>query len=103
MGIADQVKQKTIFGNQGSEVAEAVAKGKAELGLTFISEMMPNKGVKIAGPLPAAIQSATVYVIAIPVGSPNPDGARAFAQAMRAPGARAAISKGGLMPVSAKP
>jgi molybdate transport system substrate-binding protein len=80
-----------------------VAKGKAELGLTFISEMMPNKGVKIAGPLPAAIQSATVYVMAIPVGSPNPDGARAFVQAMRTPTARAAIIRGGLTPVSAKP
>jgi molybdate transport system substrate-binding protein len=103
MGIADQVKQKAIFGNQGSEIADAVATGKAELGLTFISEMMPNKGVKIAGPLPAAIQSPTVYAVAIPVGSPNPDGARAFVQAMRTPAARAAITKAGLTPLSAKP
>ena len=99
MGIADEVKKKTVYGMQGSQVAAAVADGKAELGLTFISEMMPNKGVKIAGPMPAAIQNATNYAVAIPVGSPNPDAARAFVQAMRTPEARKAIAKAGLEPL----
>ena len=100
MGIADEVKKKVVFGYQGSQVADAVATGRAELGLTFISEMLPNKGVKIAGPLPAAIQSATNYAVAIPVGSPNPEAARAFVQAMTTPAARAAIIKAGLVPLS---
>jgi len=99
MGIADEVKKKVVFGYQGSQVADAVAKGRAELGLTFISEMLPNKGVKIAGPLPAAIQSATNYAVAIPMGSPNPEAARAFVQAMTTPAAKAAISKAGLTPL----
>jgi molybdate transport system substrate-binding protein len=102
MGIADEVKKKTVYGNQGSQVATAVSDGRAELGLTFISEMLPNKGVKIAAPLPDAIQSATNYAVAIPVGSPNPDAARAFIQAMRTPEARNAIVKAGLTPL-AKP
>jgi molybdate transport system substrate-binding protein len=83
MGIAEEVNKKTVFGFQGSQVASAVADGKAELGLTFISEMMPNKGVRIAGPLPNEIQSATNYAVALPAGSPNPEAARAFIQAMR--------------------
>jgi len=99
MGIADEVKKKVVFGYQGSQVADAVASGRAELGLTFISEMLPNKGVKIAGPLPAAIQSATNYAVAIPVGSPNPEAARSFVQAMTTPEAKAAISKAGLTPL----
>jgi molybdate transport system substrate-binding protein len=99
MGIADEVKKKVVFGYQGSQVADAVASGRAELGLTFISEMLPNKGVKIAGPLPAAIQSATDYAVAIPVGSPNPEAARSFVQAMTTPEAKAAISKAGLIPL----
>ena len=99
MGIGEEVKNKTVFGMQGSQVAAAVADGKAEIGLTFISEMLPNKGVKIAGPLPAAVQNATNYSVAIPVGSPNPDIARSFIQAMQSADARRAIERAGLVPL----
>jgi len=99
MGIAEAVKKKTVYGMQGSEVAKAVADGKVEIGLTFISEMMPNKGVKIAGPLPAGVQNATNYTVAIPVGSPNPDAARAFIEAMKSVEGHAAIAKAGLEPL----
>ena len=61
--------------------------------------MLPNKGVKIAGPLPPAIQSATNYAVAIPVGAPNPEAARVFVQAMTTPTAKAAIIKAGLTPL----
>jgi ABC-type molybdate transport system substrate-binding protein len=56
--------------------------------------------VKIAGPLPAAVQSATNYTVAIPVNAPNPDAARAFIAAMRTSEARAAIAKAGLEPLT---
>ena len=62
--------------------------------------MLPNKGVKIAGPLPAPVQNATNYVVAIPTGSPNPDAARAFIQAMRGPEAKKAILEAGLQPLA---
>jgi molybdate transport system substrate-binding protein len=55
--------------------------------------------VKIAGPLPAAVQNATIYAVAIPASSPNPDAARAFIQTMRKPEARQAIAHAGLQPV----
>jgi len=100
MGIADEIKKKVVFGYQGSQVADAVAQGRAELGITFISEMLTNKGVNIAGELPPAIQSATVYSVAIPVGSPNPEAARAFIKTMQTPEAAASISKAGLKPLA---
>ena len=103
MGIADEVRKKVVFGKQGSEVAAAVANGQAELGMTFTSEMVVNKGVKIAGLLPPAIQNTTNYAVAIPVGSPNPDAARAFIQAMKTPAAAGSIAKAGLTPLAAKP
>jgi molybdate transport system substrate-binding protein len=99
MGIAEEVKKKAVYGMQGSQIAAAVADGRAELGMTFISEMLPNKGVKIAGPLPAAVQSATNYTVAIPANAPNPDAARAFIAAIRTPEARAAIAHAGLEPL----
>ena len=82
MGIADRMKTKIVYRNQGSEVADAVARGDAEFGISFIAELAPNKGVKVAGALPDAIQLPTNYAGAVPVGSPNAGAARAFIKAM---------------------
>jgi molybdate transport system substrate-binding protein len=99
MGIAEEMQKKTVFRNQGSEVADAIAKGEAEFGITFTSEMIFNKGVKVAGTLPDAIQLPTIYSGAVPVGAPNPDAGRAFLQAMKAPAGVAAIKEAGLEPI----
>jgi molybdate transport system substrate-binding protein len=99
MGIAPQMKVKTVYRNQGSEVADAVAKGDAELGVSFIAELAPNKGVKIAGPLPDAIQLPTNYAAAIPAGSANQDAARGFIRAMTSPSGTAVFKAAGLEPL----
>jgi molybdate transport system substrate-binding protein len=90
------MRGKIVYRTQGSEVADAVAKGDAELGISFIAELAPNKGVKIAGPLPEAIQSPTDYVAAITTLSANPDAARAFIQAMTSPSGGAVFKAAGL-------
>jgi molybdate transport system substrate-binding protein len=100
MGIGDSVRAKVVWGYQGSQVADAVATGKAEIGITFISEMAPNKGVKIAGPLPASIQNATAYDAAIPNGAKNADAARAFLAMMTGPEGKAAIAHSNLEPIA---
>ena len=102
LGIYDQIAKKAVLRMQGSEVADAVASGQAELGLTFISEMAPNKGVRIAGPLPDATQNATVYSVAIPAASGHKDEARAFIAAISAQSARPIIRKAGLTPLGDK-
>jgi molybdate transport system substrate-binding protein len=99
LGIAAEMQKKTVFRNQGSEVADAVSKGEAELGITFTSEMVPNKGVKLAGTLPDTIQLPTNYSVAIPVGAPNADAARAFLKELKTPMAQAAFKEAGLEPV----
>ena len=96
MGIADQMKSKIVYRNQGSEVADAVAKGDAELGISFIAELAPNKGLRVAGPLPQEIQSPTDYVAAVTTVSANPDAARAFIQAMTSPAGGAVFKAAGL-------
>jgi len=99
MGIADQMKTKVVYRNQGSEVADAVAKGDAEIGISFIAELAPNKGVAIAGPLPAAIQLPTSYLAAIPKGAANADPAHAFIRAMVSPSGTAVFKAAGLEPL----
>ena len=85
MGIADQVNRKAFLGKRGYEVAQAVADGRAEIGTTFISEMLTVKGVTILGPLPGALANTNTYTAAIPLRSANQDGARALLVALTDP------------------
>jgi molybdate transport system substrate-binding protein len=99
MGIASEMQKKIVYRTQGSEVADAVAKGEAEIGITFTSEMAPNKGVKVAGVLPDSIQLPTNYSVAIPAGAPNVDAARTFLKELKTPSAQAAFKEAGLEPI----
>jgi molybdate transport system substrate-binding protein len=99
MGIADALKPKIVYRSQGSEVADAVAKGEAELGVSFTSELQPNKGVKVAGTLPAPIQLPTIYAAAIATTAGSGDAARAFLRTLAGPEGRAALTKAGLEPL----
>lgn len=96
MGIAEAMKAKIVYRTQGSEVADAVAKGEAELGITFTTELQPNAGVRVAGTLPAAIQLPTIYAAAIPTTAASGDAARAFLRVLAGAEGRAAITKAGL-------
>src|SRR5215470_20412283 len=72
LGITDVVAKKAVLEMGGKEVAEAVAAGRADIGVTFISEILPIKGAKLAGPLPADLQAYVVYATAIPKASVDP-------------------------------
>jgi molybdate transport system substrate-binding protein len=78
MGIAELVAKKAVLTAGGKETAEAVVKGEAEVGVTFISEIIAVKGTKLVAPLPAAIQDYTLYTSAIPKASTDPAAAGAF-------------------------
>jgi molybdate transport system substrate-binding protein len=78
-----------------------VAKGDAELGISFSSELQPNPGVKVAGPLPAAIQLPTIYSAALTSAGTSSDAARAFLRVLAGAAGRAAMQRAGLEPVGA--
>jgi molybdate transport system substrate-binding protein len=82
LGIGDVIKQKAVLTRGGREAAVEVAQGRAELAIVFISEAMAVKGVKLAGPLPGALQDYSVYAAAIPASSTDPAAARAFIAAL---------------------
>ena len=82
LGITDIIMKKAVMQVGGKEVAEAVAAGQADIGVTFISEIIPIKGAKLVGPLPQPLQDYTVYAAAIPKASTDPTSARAFIAAL---------------------
>jgi len=98
LGIAAAVNAKAKLGRNGHHVAELVADGSAELGISFLSELVAIKGVTIAGPLPAALQNYTVYAAAIPAASKVHDQAQALIAAITRADADAAWRAAGLEP-----
>lgn len=79
LGIAQQVKAKTTLGEAGF-VVEPVARGEVELGIQQITEILPVKGVKLLGPLPAPLQKTTTYTIAIASSARDTNAAKDFMQ-----------------------
>ncbi len=65
--------------------------GEAELGLHQISEIVPVKGVELAGPLPAEIQNFTVYAGRRSSQTRFPQAADAFLALLASPQAKAAL------------
>jgi molybdate transport system substrate-binding protein len=92
------VAQKSVLGKRGYEVAQAVADGRAELGSTFISEILTVKGVRVIGPLPGELYHANTYTAAIPAGSRQPDAARALLRVLTSPATRGRWTEAGLEP-----
>ena len=77
LGIAAEIKPKAKL-KRGGYVADLIASGEAELGLHQISEILPVKGVKLVGPLPAEIQNYTTYAAAVGKDAKQPEAAAAM-------------------------
>jgi molybdate transport system substrate-binding protein len=99
LGIAEEVTKKTAYAFTGEEAVQKVVKGEAEIVLAFVSEILPIKGAKWLGPLPAAVQVPTSYSAAVGAGSANPELARALLAAITSEEGRRVITDAGLEPV----
>jgi molybdate transport system substrate-binding protein len=97
-GIYDAVAKKAIHAKGGIDISQKVARGEAEIGITLISEIVPVKGARMAGPLPEALQLWTIYTSAIPMSSKEPSAARAFVNALTSPAMAARWTAGGFEP-----
>ena len=85
LGIADAIKQKAVLTRGGAEAAMAVAEGRAEMAVIYVSEAIAVKGVKVAGLLPPSLQDYSAYAAAIPQSSTDAAAARAFIAALTSP------------------
>src|ERR1043166_4654983 len=60
LGIAEAMKPKTTL-VPGAQSPDLVAKGEAELGIAQASEIVPNAGAELVGPLPGELGSMTQF------------------------------------------
>lgn len=98
-GIEDRVRDKLLKHPSGVKVAEAVASGEAEIGITLLPEMLPVKGVRVAAPLPPTLQKYTTYVAAVTPNCRMPETARAFIATAASPNQAAAWKAAGVEPL----
>ena len=75
LGIADQIQAKIQRAQGGAGAMAAVAKGTAEIGMTFLSEM-EDPGIDVAGPLPNKVCPPTRLVGFVSAHAKSPEGAK---------------------------
>lgn len=98
LGIANEVNKKAVLGMGGVDVTVSVAEGRAELGVTFISEVLPIKGVTVVGPLPGDLHNVNTYTAAIHAGSKAREAAAALLRKLTDPAMRERWTAAGLAP-----
>jgi molybdate transport system substrate-binding protein len=84
-GILDELRARIVVPPPGVPVGSLVAEGKAELGFQQLSELMNLPGIEVLGPLPAAIQTLTIFSGGVCAASIDPAAARAFLNFLASP------------------
>jgi molybdate transport system substrate-binding protein len=97
LGILDQMQPKLKRARGGAAAMQAVAKGEAEIGLTFLSEM-DEPGLDVAGPLPRAISTPTSLVGFVSAHAKDPKAAKALLDYLSSPEAAPVYRSSGMEP-----
>ena len=97
---ADLRARAKLIPGPGSDVADAVARGEAELGVTLISEILPVTGAALGGELPSDVMPPTVIHAFIVSGAKDAETAAVFLDFLRSPGARRITETKGMKPGS---
>lgn len=98
LGIAAEMKTKSVETVSPRRVGDYIAAGEAELGFQQISELMHEKGIDYLGPLPAEVQNFTLWSSAILATSGHADRARTLQRFLASATADPVIRKNGMEP-----
>lgn len=99
-GILETVRARILVPPPGVPVGKLVADGRAALGFQQLSELMNLPGITVLGPLPAAIQTMTVFSAGLCKASGQPAAARALLEFLAAPAAAAVKQQHGMEPAA---
>jgi molybdate transport system substrate-binding protein len=96
LGIADNMKAKTLLFDTSDGTNGAVADGKADFGITLVSEILPVKSLELLGPFPDAFQGYVRFSAAVSANAKNPEAASALIKFLAGPDAMASIKARGM-------
>ena len=99
MGIAEQMKAKTVLEQGSVRAAGKVVSGDADFVLTLVSEILPIKGVELLGPLPSEYQGYVSFSAGVAAKAANPGPAASFVKSLVVPANAAAYKAKGMEPL----
>jgi len=102
LGIAEQMKPKTVLQKTPGRPAESVAEGENELIFAPISEIQTVQGVEVLGKFPPEFQKPVVMTAGIAAQSMDADGARKLIAYLVSAEALQALKANVMKPVPAK-
>ena len=100
LGITQAMQVKSQYGAGGAAglAGLVVLRGEVEIGIQQMSELMAVAGIDVVGPLPAELQSVTMFTAGIPTSASYADAGLALIQFLTIPAAKSVIAAKGLEP-----
>jgi molybdate transport system substrate-binding protein len=95
-GVLEQIRSRIVVPPPGKPVGSLVADGSVELGFQQLSELINLAGIDVVGPLPAAVQTITIFSGGVSAACTQPDAARAVLKFMASPAAADAKKRHGM-------
>jgi molybdate transport system substrate-binding protein len=96
LGIAEEMRPKTLFPKTPAEVGVLVAKGEVEIGVHIIVELISVPGIDIVGPLPGELRDTIVFAAAVMGSAKEAEAAKALISFLRTPEAVAVFRTKGM-------
>jgi len=96
LGIADQMKSRTKAQLVPDVVAQAIARGEAEMGFAAMNLLVGIPGAEVVGPFPEAVQEYIIFTIGLSTIAQDPVAATAFINFLQSNTARSAMRRQGL-------
>jgi molybdate transport system substrate-binding protein len=97
VAVLEDVRNRLQFFPNGYAAMKWLARsnGTGEIGITQVTEILPNKGVAYAGPLPEQFQMKAVYSVGVASKAAEADLAKDFVERFKTPSARLLLATAG--------